>query len=205
MIFFSLNLDWGAKINYRSLRPFLNLSPLSLISLTPPPFQGTVPPGCILNGGTVPPGCILNGGTVPPFNLFLYLLHNRSEHFLIMSTVSVWSWSRGCVRNAFFRKLRIWHYSRKTIDPIECMDLPGDRTSPNHRAACWARGRGPSLTSWIPFSSSCMKSFGYLSVGCKYDWNSIHVPLAAASVSFLRLSRLFQVYFKVAQVSTRFP
>ena len=37
--FLSLNLDWGSKINDRSLRPFLNLSPLSLISLPPPHFQ----------------------------------------------------------------------------------------------------------------------------------------------------------------------
>ena len=28
-----------AKINDRSLRPFFNLSPLSIISLPPPPFQ----------------------------------------------------------------------------------------------------------------------------------------------------------------------
>ena len=37
--FFSLNLDCMAKINDRSLRPFFNLSPLSIISLPPPPFQ----------------------------------------------------------------------------------------------------------------------------------------------------------------------
>ena len=39
LFFGGLNLDRGAKINVRSSRPFLNLSPLLLISLPPPPFQ----------------------------------------------------------------------------------------------------------------------------------------------------------------------
>ena len=39
LFFLSLNLDLEAKINDRLVRLFLSLSPLSFISLPPPPFQ----------------------------------------------------------------------------------------------------------------------------------------------------------------------
>ena len=49
IIFLSLDLDLIAKMIDRSLRPFYNLSPLSFISLLPPPFQVGHSVGLILN------------------------------------------------------------------------------------------------------------------------------------------------------------
>ena len=97
LIFFSLNLDWGAKINDRSLRPFLNLSPLSLISLTPSPVSSwSHSDGCLYASRKE---CLKNQCLL---HLNLPPLHKKRTHSLLL--LSFWffgythqlSNARGC-------------------------------------------------------------------------------------------------------------
>ena len=106
LFFLSLNLDWGAKINDRPLRPFLNLSPLSLISLTPSFVSSwSHSDGCLYAWRKE---CLKNQCLLP---LNLPPLHNiRKTHSLLL--LSLWffgythqfSNARGC------HFIKIWFY-----------------------------------------------------------------------------------------------